>query len=102
MTFKEEIEVYSEYICNTELSPFETINDFHIRSRFQENFLFLSFEEKQLLYAADKKLFLHAKEIFEHIKGIYSFNSSEPLSDWWWHLDKVVSGELDIQQLLLE
>ncbi len=33
--------------------------------------------------------------MYRHIQEVYNFSlSNEPLSEWWWHLDKVAKGEI--------
>lgn len=43
----------------------------------------------------DLKLINNALEMSKHIGQIFDFSlSGEPLNEWWWHLDKVASGEV--------
>ncbi|WP_240647161.1 hypothetical protein [Paenibacillus nanensis] len=46
----------------------------------------------------DMLLIKNAKMMLEHISEVYDFSlSDEPLSQWWWHLDQVASGEIAFQ-----
>lgn len=43
----------------------------------------------------DLKLLSNSQEMFEHIRKVYDFSTStEPLEEWWWHLDKLLKGEI--------
>ena len=46
----------------------------------------------------DLRLLENVETMGDHIKKVYDFsNSVEPLEEWWWHLDKVLTGELEIE-----
>ena len=48
------------------------------------------------------QLIKNAKKMSEHIGEIYDFsNSDEPIEQWWWHLDKIISGEIVIKGKIL-
>jgi hypothetical protein len=46
----------------------------------------------------DLRLLENVGKTVEHIGEIYDFcNSKELLEEWWWHLDKVASNELEVE-----
>ncbi|PGP14502.1 hypothetical protein COA01_29500 [Bacillus cereus] len=97
MSYKEDIRIYGEMISNTELSPFETLEALHIRSELQEQFSNLTKEEKIALISYDVKLLGNAEKMIKHIGQVYNFaKSTEPIQEWWWHLNKVVDGTFQI------
>lgn len=100
MNFKQEIEFYGEDIKNFENSPFELIEAFHRRSMLCNHFDKLTTEEKALLREHDLILWKTAKQVFEHVKKAYDFQSDKPIHEWWWHLDKVVNKQLTLNQEL--
>lgn len=58
----------------------------------------MTFKEKVLLMKYDLMLLEHADRMVCHIENVYDFAAStEPLDEWWWHLDQVVSGELEVE-----
>lgn len=74
-------------------SPFEALEMLHIRSHLHK--LALTKEEQKALAANDLKLLSNSQEMFEHIRKVYDFSTStEPLEEWWWHLDKLLKGEI--------
>ncbi|AUG57136.1 hypothetical protein [Acetivibrio saccincola] len=88
-----------------DVSPFEYIDTFACRSYLTDIFYSLDDEDKAILKEYDKKLLLRAEEFYNYLKPIYRWGSSEkPYTHWWWHLDKVISGELnvDIEQWKVE
>ncbi|WP_375199569.1 hypothetical protein [Bacillus sp. RS11] len=91
-----EIDMYGQDIDDIiKLSPFESTYLLHIRSQIERELHTLTNEEKIKLYSYDLKLIKNAKELANHIKEIYDFKlSKEPLQEWWWHLDRVASGEI--------
>lgn len=92
---KNKIHLYELSVEDTKVSPFETIDMLHIRSQLEKVIPELENDEITELLNHDVKLINNAKRMVEHISKIYNFSSSlEPLSHWWWHLDKIASGEV--------
>lgn len=86
-----------------EISPFETTNTLHLRSKLQEQFSSLTAEEQNSLLVADLEIIKNAKGITEHLSRIYDSKDSHcPISEWWWHIDKIASGELLLKGLEFE
>lgn len=80
-----------------DLSAFEAVEGLHIRTELYEEYNNLTMEEKVLLASADLEVLGNIKEITKHIKKAYNFEkSTEPTEQWWWHLDKVAKGELQV------
>lgn len=97
MNHEEDIRIYGEVINDTELSPFETIEVLHIRSELHEQYSNLSSEEKRTLFSYDLKLLENTDKMFKHIQKAYNFSkSTKPIQEWWWHLDKIVTGKIQI------
>ena len=93
--YEKEIRNYGLGIDDFEVSPFESVNMLHTRSRLEKVVHDLTNEEKIKLYAYDMVLIQNAKKMSEYISEIYNFsNSKEPLTEWWWHLDKVAIGQI--------
>ena len=87
------IYLYGEGITDSETSPFEMLETFHIRSELHH--LPLSMEEKKMIAAYDMKLLSNIKQVFEHTSKIYDFSTSkESIDEWWWHLDLLLKGEI--------
>lgn len=86
---------YGLDVADFEVSAFESVNMLHTRSALEKVINELSNQEKIELYTYDMILIRNASKMAEHIKEVYDFNmSTEPLSEWWWHLDKVANGEI--------
>lgn len=89
------IENYGLDVADFEVSPFESVNMLHTRSALEKVINELSNQEKIKLYSYDLVLINNASKMAKHISEIYDFNmSTEALSEWWWHLDKVANGEI--------
>ena len=81
-----------------ELSPFETLNALYLRSNLQKEVHNLTNQEKLNLYQHDLYLLNHAEKFKKHLENVYNFSDSdEPIEQWWWHLDKIISGEIVIK-----
>jgi hypothetical protein len=98
MDFLKDIEEYGEDVNDFEVSPFETIDMLHRRSRLNKEFSKMSLRERILLMRYDLRLLENVEQMVKHIERVYDFSSSvEPLEEWWWHLDKVATSELEIE-----
>jgi hypothetical protein len=88
-----------EEIANgNELSPFETHFVFHTRSELHKHSL--TDKEKIELAKADLLLIQNVEKVYRHLSEIYDFEQSkQPLDEWWWHLDKVISGEIRFESV---
>lgn len=96
--YLKEIELYGEDVNDFEISPFETIDVFHRRSRLNKESNNFSLKERILLMKYDLRLLENVNRMVQHIETVYDFsNSREPLEEWWWHLDRVASGELEVE-----
>lgn len=95
--YLKDIEEYGGDVDDFETSPFELHFAFIFRSEIQKKYTTLSLEEKELLARCDLILLKNAKKALIHLSKIYSFKESKaPIEEWWWHLDKVVSGEIKL------
>lgn len=95
MSHTKVIENYGQDVDDFEVSPFESVNMLHTRTKIEKQIKNLTNEEKIKLYAYDMVLIQNANKMMNHIEEIYDFSaSSKPLNEWWWHLDKVSNGEI--------
>lgn len=92
------IDLYGEGITDFESSPFEMIETFHIRSELHHSSL--TKEQQKALAIYDVKLLSNALKIFEYMDEVYDFkHSTEPLDEWWWHLDLLFQGEIRLNAI---
>lgn len=85
---------YESDIFDFDISPFELIQILHLRSKLEIVYSSMGENEKLALLTIDLKVIKNAQRIVEHIEKVYDFsNSNHPISEWWWHLDKVANGE---------
>lgn len=95
------IYLYGESISDFETSPFEMLEAFHVRSELQ--YLPLSLEEKRTLAAYDIKLLNNLGRVYEHVSKAYDFSkSNEQPGEWWWHLDLLLRGELQLNAVPIQ
>ncbi|CAH1199293.1 hypothetical protein PAECIP111893_01298 [Paenibacillus plantiphilus] len=79
------------------LSPFEYHYLLASRSSLWEAYSALDEEDKVNLKEYDKALLDRAEEYHDYLQPIFIWNkSAEPITQWWWHLDKVLSGQLKV------
>lgn len=98
MEYLRDIELYGEDAADFEVSPFESIDMLHRRSRLNKESHKMTLRERILLMKYDLRLIENSDRMVEHIAKVYDFsNSHEPLEEWWWHLDKVVSRDIDVE-----
>lgn len=89
------IEFYGKHADNLEISPLESVEMLHMRSKLENVIHELADEEKLQLWNYDLNLIHNAKLMAGHIGKVYDFSlSDKPLSEWWWHLDLVASGKI--------
>lgn len=87
--------MYGQDVTDFEVSPFETIDMLHRRSRLNKESPNMTLKERMLLMKYDLRLLENVDRMVQHVEKIYDFaNSKEPLEEWWWHLNKVASGTL--------
>ncbi|WP_143317700.1 hypothetical protein [Clostridium sp. HBUAS56017] len=80
-----------------DVSPFEFDYTFRTREYLAKEYELFDIDEKEKLKHYDKVLLSRAKEFYEYLKPLKIWgNNSSPIKYWWWHLDKVVSGQLKI------
>lgn len=92
------IEIYGRAVDDYDISPFESVDMLHRRSSLDRIFDELNQEEWMKLLSFDVLLIQNAKKMSEHIAEVYDFSLSDvPLAQWWWHLDKVASGEIKLR-----
>jgi hypothetical protein len=90
------IEEYGEFVENFEASPIKLIEIMRKRSQLKNLFQKLSIDERHKLIGYDLQLIKNAIRMSKQIEKLYEvFLTEEPLSNWWWHLDKVANGEID-------
>lgn len=98
MKYQKTIEQYGQDVSDFEVSPFETLDMLHLRSRLSEEFHNMTLKERILLMKYDLQLLENVDQMGQHIESVYDFsNSKEPYEQWWWHLDKVALGELEVE-----
>ncbi|MFE8698255.1 hypothetical protein ACFYKT_18185 [Cytobacillus sp. FJAT-53684] len=84
---------YKDYITDLEVSAFETMVLFHIRTYLQKFMYLLNEEQKIELEKCDEMLKENADQLREHVREIYNFSESkEPVDQWWWHLNRFRKG----------
>ncbi len=89
------IEIYGKGVDDIEVSPFESVDMLHRRSKLESAIHELTHDDKMKLLHFDMQLIKNAKMMTRHINEVYDFSlSDEPLSEWWWHLDKVATGKI--------
>lgn len=94
MTNMERIEEYKidiDFIGK--VSAFEFDYAMFVRSKLENDYKKLTPKEKLLLLEQDKRLIADAQKYFTELKMLYG-DRNEPIEHWWYHLDKIVSGEL--------
>ncbi|WP_416150862.1 hypothetical protein ACM26V_07810 [Salipaludibacillus sp. HK11] len=98
MNYKKLINRHADNIVDyKEIGPYETLNTLHVRSKLHKEYQKLTREEKRLLATVDLKTLQKIECIHEFLSGIYDFSKSkEPKEQWWWHIDKVISGEIKL------
>ncbi|MDQ0172424.1 hypothetical protein [Paenibacillus tundrae] len=81
-----------------DVSSFEYLDTFGMRSDLHRNRDKLEQTDLQLLHKYDQMLLNRSKELYNYMKPVYSFNDpSKPIEEWWWHLDRVITGELHVE-----
>jgi len=79
-------------------SPFEYLETLGLRSELQDNIDELAEADKRALREYDAAL---AKRASEFVNFVYDemmvWDNDRPLSHWWWHLDEVASGKLEVK-----
>lgn len=90
------IEEYGKDVNNLEVSADELLLMLKGRERLENEIQNLSIDERHKLIGYDLQLIKNAKRMSEQIGLVYDFSvSKEPVSKWWWHLDKVANGEIE-------
>src|SRR5690625_294158 len=98
MNYLKLIELYGQDVSDFEVSPFETLDMLHLRSRLNKDFHNMKLKERFLLMKYDLQLLENVDHMVQHIESVYDFaNSKEPYEQRWWQLDKVASGELEVE-----
>ncbi|MCR2805318.1 hypothetical protein [Paenibacillus soyae] len=87
---KQMIQNYGLDVDDFETSPFEAIEMLHNRSAIQARLTELNDDDRETLRQHDETLYRNATRMYQHIAHVYDFDrSTKPLTEWWWHLDKV-------------
>ena len=83
---------------NLEVSPFEyTTETFRIRDYFEEIRSTLSESQKKELKELDFILLSRAYEFYKYLKPIKCWGTKDiSIKRWWWHLDKIVTGKIEV------
>jgi hypothetical protein len=98
MNYLNDIEQYGQDVADFEGSPFETINMLHFRSRLNKESHHMTVKERTLLMKYDIELLENVDDMVKHLQKVYDFSkSTEPQEEWWWHLDQVALGELEVE-----
>ncbi|WP_106494819.1 hypothetical protein [Lentibacillus sp. Marseille-P4043] len=97
-SYMNKIERYGREIRDLTVSPFETMEMLHLRSALEKEISNMDENEQLRLLYFDLEVIQNIQNIYEHINNIYDFSTSkEPDTEWWWHLDKVINGEIRIK-----
>ncbi|WP_430789165.1 hypothetical protein VBD025_02940 [Virgibacillus flavescens] len=92
----EGIDLYGDCVDAFDASPTVLIEMLRRRSSIENMIHELTINQKNKLISYDLKLIENAKQMTEHIGKNFDFSlSEEPLTEWWWHLDKVASGKIE-------
>jgi hypothetical protein len=84
-----------KFLEGLEDSAFEMLDTLHIRDRLFEEFDRLETSERELVRECDQILLDHVAEFMQHIGQIHDWSTSKKqYNQWWWHLDKIDSGDL--------
>ncbi|WP_088052870.1 hypothetical protein [Virgibacillus dakarensis] len=98
MNYLKYIEQYGQDVTDFEVNPLETMDMLHLRSRLNKESHNMTLKERILLMKYDLQLLENVDRMVQHVERIYDFSSSmEPYEEWWWHLDQVASGELEVE-----
>lgn len=96
-TIDDYIEHYGDYVDDFITSPFEHVDAWMIRDRLQKIRRRLTSKQKEKLNAYDETLIKNTKKMYHYMKRVHDFeNAKDPLECWWWHLDKVLNGTLQV------
>ncbi len=106
MDVKQSIKIYRLSADNFDTSPFEALDMLHRRSQLEKKRDDMTQEEQQLLLDADRVLLKNAEKMHKHLSDVYEFNeehTNKSFAEWWWHLDKVVKKDINVnlEDLLL-
>ncbi|MBP2644515.1 MAG: hypothetical protein H6Q67_2402 [Firmicutes bacterium] len=88
------IDVEDEFLKDA--SPFEINYTFETRQYLAKNYQLLDSEDKEKLEYFDAILFSRAREFYDYLKPVGVWGNNLPLEYWWWHLDKIILGELAV------
>ncbi|SFC82540.1 hypothetical protein SAMN04488168_11044 [Bacillus sp. 491mf] len=81
-----------------DVSPFEIAYTFRTREFLAKQYELLDSEDKKRLAYYDTVLISRAKEFYEYFKPLKIWgNSNVPIEYWWWHLEKIILGELIVE-----
>ncbi|PAV27668.1 hypothetical protein CIL05_20905 [Virgibacillus profundi] len=95
MSMMKKVNDYGILLDSLNLSPFETLNALNLRTNLEKEMNNITNQEKLKLYQHDLYLLDNIKDFKDQLEQVYDFsNSDEPIEQWWWHLDKVISGEI--------
>lgn len=94
--YKKIIENYGKCLEDIKMSPLVMVEMLQLRSQLESVYHKLNADERRVILNYDVTLIHNAKELLVyHIGKSYDLSSStEPLTEWWWHLNKVASGEI--------
>ncbi|MCL7747034.1 hypothetical protein [Halalkalibacter alkaliphilus] len=77
------------------LCELKTYYSFYVRSELYKNNNLLTDIEKIELSKADLLLLQNVETVYNHLSKKYNFITLEkPIEEWWWHLHKIISGEI--------
>ncbi|MFD2212321.1 hypothetical protein [Metabacillus endolithicus] len=95
--YKGDIRNYGDDVSDLEVSPFEHLRMLYDRTELHKVQDKLNYEDKVQLAYYDVILLQNAEKMVENISKVYDFNQSTeiPLEQWWWHLDKMIKGDIN-------
>lgn len=95
--YMDEIEMYGMEIKDIKENLFVMIHMLQRRSKLETLINKLNKKEYETLMKYDSELVNVAADVTDHYPVIRVFlNVTMPESEWWWHLDKVNSGDLKV------
>jgi len=99
--YNQDILNYGDDVKDLDCSPYEHLRMLHDRTEIEKNIHLLDRNEKNMLIMYDAMLLSKLEEMLEQISQVYDFSLSDvnniSIKYWWWHLDKIANGKLEIK-----
>lgn len=79
------------------MSPFEINYTFHTRDFLANEYSKLNDGDQEQLFKYDQILLERAQDFYQLMSSVMNWEENvAPINYWWWHLDKVVAGEMKV------